>query len=379
MPFVALRMLMFDTPKYFGLIFTVAFSTFLIAQQASVFASLMTRTMSQVRDAADAPVWVAHPEHRYIDEVKPIPDSALRAVRGVPGVRWAVPLHRGLARARAEDGRFRGVILLGVDDATLVGLPRRMVLGSLEDLRDPDAVFIDRFGYDYFFPGQPPRLGAMLEMNDRRARIAGIIDASAPFVTFPVLYTRYSAALTYLGQERSTMSFVLAAPDAGVADDALAARIAAATGLSARTSSAFAWQTVWFYIANTGIPVNFAVIIVVGVLVGAVVAAQTLYLFTLDNIKQYAALKAIGVGPSAIAGMVFLQTAVVGAIGFSLGAALTVSFFFFTKDMPHLRGFITRFEILGGTAALMAGILAAAAAVSVRRLWTLHPDTVFRA
>jgi putative ABC transport system permease protein len=378
MIFVAVRMLMFDTPKYLGLIFTIAFSTFLISQQASVFASLMTRTTSQIRDVSDASVWVAHPEHRYIDEIRPLPETALQAVRGVPGVQWAVRLYRGLSRIKAEDGTFRTAITMGVDDATLVGLPRRMVLGDVEALREPDAIFLDRFGYSYFFPGQPYQLGQVLEMNDRRARIVGITDASAPFVTFPVIYTRYSLALTYAGQERNTLSLVLAEPAPGTSAADLATAISAASGLSARTADDFAWQTIWFYIKNTGIPVNFGVIIIVGIIVGTVVAAQTLYLFTLDNLRQYGALKAIGVTNRVITGMVMLQSTIVGVIGYGFGVALCVSFFFFTRDMPHLRGFVTSFEILGGTAVLMGLIVAGASVLSVRRVVTLEPAVVFR-
>jgi putative ABC transport system permease protein len=124
--------------------------------------------------------------------------------------------------------------------------------------------------------------------------------------------------------------------------------------------------------------VNFGVIIVVGIIVGIVVAAQTLYLFTLDNLRQYGALKAIGVTNRVITGMVLLQSAIVGLIGYGFGVALCVSFFFFTRDMPHLRGFLTNFEILGGTAVLMGLIVAGASVLSVRRVVTLEPAVVFR-
>jgi len=267
---------------------------------------------------------------------------------------------------------------MGVDDATLVGLPRKMVLGESDSLRLPDAIFLDRFGYSYFFPGQDFKLGAELELNDRRARVAGIIDSSAPFVTFPVIYTRYSLALTYAGQERNTLSLILAQPEQGISAEQMAERIHARTGLTAMPADAFSWQTIWFYIKNTGIPVNFGVIIVVGIIVGTVVAAQTLYLFTLDNIKQYGALKAIGVKNVKLAQMVLLQSTVVGAIGYGFGAAMCVSFFFFTKDMPHLRGFITHYEILGGTAALMVLIVLFASALSIHRVVRLEPASVFR-
>jgi putative ABC transport system permease protein len=378
MTFVALRMLMADTAKYVSLIFAIAFSTFLIAQQASVFISLLARTTSQIRDVVDAEIWVMHPATRYIDELKPLSDNSLYAVRSTPGVAWAVRMYRGLPRAKAEDGTFRTVLLMGVDDVTLVGVPRKMVVGSVAALREPDAILIDRFGYEAFFPGQPYAVGRVLEMNDRRARIVGVVDASAPFVTFPVVYTRYSVGLNYQGQERHTLSMILVQPEAGVPPVEVCRRIQARTGLLALTRADFGWMTMWYYIQNTGIPVNFGVIVAVGIIVGTVVAGQTLYLFTLDNLRQYGALKAIGVTNRAVVGMVLLQSAVVGAIGYAFGIALCVTFFVATKDVTHLRGFITYFEIVGGTGVLMALIVLAASVLSVRRVVTLEPAVVFR-
>src|SRR5207245_1313125 len=102
---------------------------------------------------------------------KALTDDALYRVRGVPGVAWAVPLFKGTPRAKAFDGNFRVVIMMGVDDSTLVGAPRNMVLGSADGLRRPDAVIIDRVGYEFFFPGQAYELGKTLELNDHRATI----------------------------------------------------------------------------------------------------------------------------------------------------------------------------------------------------------------
>ena len=135
MNFVALKMLTGDRAKYLSLIFSVAFASFLIAQQASIFTGLMLRTASQIRDVVDAEIWVMDRATQYIDEIRALPDDALYRVRGVPGVQWAVRLFKGQATTRAEDGKFRAVILLGLDDATLVGAPHTMLVGRFEDLR----------------------------------------------------------------------------------------------------------------------------------------------------------------------------------------------------------------------------------------------------
>ena len=144
MKFIAWQMLTGDKAKYLGLIFAIAFSTFLMSHQVSIFCGLMNRTASQIDDVADANIWVMDAKTQYLDEVKALTDQDLYRIRGVQGVDWAVPLFKGTSRAKGPDGKFRGVILMGLDDSTLVGVPRRIVLGKIEDLREPETIAIDR-------------------------------------------------------------------------------------------------------------------------------------------------------------------------------------------------------------------------------------------
>ena len=91
-----------------------------------------------------------------------------------------------------------------------------MLLGSWERLREPDSVIIDQAGYILLFPHEPLELDRTLEMNDHRVTIVGISDASAPFASLPVMHTRYSEAINFLGRERTQLSFIIARPAAGV-------------------------------------------------------------------------------------------------------------------------------------------------------------------
>src|SRR4029453_16212470 len=144
MTWIALRMLMGDRAKYFGLIFGVSFATLLMTQQVSIFMGIMTRTANQILDVRDADIWVMDNKVRFIDEIPALPDTELQRVRGVSGVAWAVKLYKGQVGARLADGNFRNVVLFGLDDATLVGAPAEMIAGSLADLARPDAVIIDK-------------------------------------------------------------------------------------------------------------------------------------------------------------------------------------------------------------------------------------------
>ncbi len=378
MNFVAFQMLTGDKAKYFGLIFAIAFSTFLMSHQVSIFTGLMNRTQSQILDIKDADVWVMDRYTQYLDEVKSLTDQDLYRVRGVNGVQWAVPLFKGSTRAKARDGVFRAVILLGVDDASLTGVPRKMLLGTYNSLREPDAVIIDQVAFEFYFPNQAMRLGDTLEMNDHRVRVVGICDSAAPFQNFPVVYTRYSNALGYVGRERNLLSYVLVKPLPGVTGEEVATRIKAATGLEALTYEQFGWRTIWYYIGHTGIPINFGITVFIALIVGTVVAGQTFYIFTIENLKQFGALKAIGVTNWRITGMILLQAFVVGAIGYSIGIAMTAAFFETTKNVLDLRGFVLLGEIAGGTAVAVFLIVILASLLSIRRVLVLEPAVVFR-
>src|SRR5262249_3063832 len=155
-------------------------------------------------------------------------------------------------------------------DATLAGAPRRMVLGSWERLREPDSVVVDRAGYILLFPGEPLALGRTLEMNDHKVTIVGISEASAPFASLPVMHTRYSEAVDFLGRERTQLSFIIARAAPGTTPEALTTRIESQTGLRARTTQEFMWDCVGYYLRNTGIPVNFGITIAVALVVGTV-------------------------------------------------------------------------------------------------------------
>src|SRR6516225_7880620 len=169
MNWIAIKMLTGDRAKYIGIVAGVTFAALLIAQQASIGIGLLLRTTSTIQDIADVDIWVMDPDVEFIDELKPLVESDLYRVKGVPGVAWAVPFYKGQGRLKLGDGLYQQVIVLGIDDATLVGAPREVVLGSLANLREPDGVMIDEEGYKYLWPGEPLRLGRVLEMNDRRA------------------------------------------------------------------------------------------------------------------------------------------------------------------------------------------------------------------
>ena len=378
MNFIALKMLTGDRAKYLGLIFTIAFCTFLLENQTSIFAGVLKRTGSQIADVTDAEIWVMDPKTEYFEQTKALKDTDLTRVRGVEGVQWAVRLFKGSPVARTGDGKFAVSICLGLDDGTLTGSPRKMLLGSWQRLREPDSVVIDKAGYVLLFPGEPLELGRTLELNDHKVTIVGISDPPAPFLSFPVMHTRYSEGVNFVGRERTQLSYVLVKPQPGVKAEELCRRIEAQTGLRARTSEQFQWDCIRYYLKNTGIPVNFGITITIAVIVGVVVAGQTFYLFTVENFKQFGAIKAIGVTNWRLIGMILLQAFTVGLIGFSLGTGMAGQFFDFFSQKIATRGLVLIWQSVALTGATIVFVMIFASILSLRRVLVIEPAVVFR-
>ena len=378
MNFVALRMLFGDRAKYLGLVFAIAFSTFLLENQTSIFTNVMITTGNTILDVSDAEVWVMDPHTTYFQESRALRDTDLARVRSVPGVQFAVRMCKANPVARTDTGFFSTTVVLGLDDATLTGVPRTMVLGSWERLREPNAIVIDRAGYLLLFPNQPLELERTFELNEHLVRIVGISEALPPWDTFPIIHTRYSLAVEFQVNDRREMSFVLARPQPGITPENLARTIEEYTALRARTTDEFRWDSALYYLLNTGIPINFGMTIGIALIVGTVVAGQTFYLFTVENLRQFGALKAIGVTNWRLVGMILLQALVAGVLGFSLGTGMAAGFFEITSRTVAMRGIYLLWPCVALTAACIFLVVIGASLLSIRRVLILEPASVFR-
>jgi putative ABC transport system permease protein len=337
----------------------------------------MRLTVSQVRDIRGAEIWVMDPNVQFVDDIKPMSENQLYRVRGVSGVDWAVRLYKGLGHARMPDGKFQQVILIGLDDTSLVGAPQQMYVGSLDELRRPDAVIMDRRGYERLWPGEPLRVGKTLEMNDRRAILVGICEASRTFQTFPVVYARYSQATLFAPLERKLLSFVLAQNAPDLSPHEVCRRIERQTGLKALSRDELAWSTINYYLRRTGIPINFGITVLLGFFVGTAIAGQTFYLFTVEHLRQFATLKAMGLSNRRIVGMILLQATLVGSIGYGLGVGLATLFGRSVVGASRL-AFFMPWQVLLGTGIAVLLMVLVSSLLSVRRVLVLEPAIVFQ-
>jgi putative ABC transport system permease protein len=374
---LALKMLFGDRAKYAMLVCGLSFCALLMSQQTSVFCGLLLWTTATVRNIR-VPIWVADAKVEQVNEVVPMREIEVQRVRSVPGVDWAVPMFWSILQARLPDGTFQGVQLTGLDSASLVGRPAKMREGRIEDLRLPNAVIVDQVAIEKFAKrGIQLKVGAMFEINDREARVVGICETERSFLGQPYVFTTYSRALEYAPLQRKLLSFVLVQPKPGASVPELLKRISSMGGLRAFSSDEFAWDTLIWYVRNTGIPISFGTVVVLGIVVGIAIAGQTFYLFVHENMRFLAALKAMGASFGVLAQMVILQAFTVGFIGYGLGVGLAAMFgnAVLRKGQPP---FYMPWQILAFTGAVIILICFLSALVGLVKVARTEAAMVFK-
>jgi putative ABC transport system permease protein len=381
MNFVAIRMLLGDKLKYLGLVVGITFAAMLITQQAGILVGLAHQTGAFIRDTSGGDIWLMDPEVRFSQDALPMRDTLVYRARGVDGVQWAVPLYFSFMRMKLPDGTRRLVQVVGLDDATLMGAPPEMVQGRIEDLRKDRAIIVD---HDTLASklrvkreNRALAVGDKVTFNDKaEAIIAGTFKPSKSFFWEPLIYTTYSRARTLALPERRMTTYVLVKVKPGYDKQAVADELTATLGITARTNAQFDRATVEYIIKETGILINFGMAVGLGFLVGALVAGQMLYNFTLDNLRHYAALKALGLTNGRLIGMVLLQASIVGLIGYGLGVGLGAGL----GSLVAKGGlaFLLPWQVMAVSFVLILIICLCSAALCIAKVLKAEPAMVFK-
>lgn len=334
---IALRMLAADRAKFGGLVFGLAFTSFLVTFAASYFCGFMTNGYALVSENPQVDVWVMDPAVESVEQTTNLTSSALERVRGVPGVRDARALRLASIDARFANGRVQPVQVIAVDDITLDGVPAPQdVVPAV--LREGDSVLVDagatedkllapvraadRWPHDgphLDAPLRPLAAGDELLLNDRALQVRGVTAVHPRFPPRPLVYMTRGTALRVLPYERRDVTFVLVRTMPGSDAHDVATHIAQRTGLRARTSDDFIVDTVRWYLVNSEDVGDISAMLILAMTMGLGVSGIMLYLFTHDRRRDYAVLRALGLAPRTLSMMVVVQAFTAAAIGAGIG------------------------------------------------------------
>ncbi len=374
MPDLALKTLVHDKLRFFITVSGVAFAVTLVFVQVGLFMGLMDNATVTIRKM-DADIWVTSRNTPNIDFAHAFPESLVQRARAVPGVAEADNLIVWFMNMNLPSGAQEGVEVYALEDFTKWNIPWKVSEGNLDDLRRGNFVFLDDSGIRRFGPFQ---VGEYREILGRKLRIIGRTQEAESFTTTPMVFMDYELAQALNPDElqnRTTYMIVRLEPDA----DAAAVKSELARLLpynDVYTRDEWAAQSKRYWVESTGLGLNMYLTVFLGCLVGIVVVAQTLYSSTMEHLREFGTVKAIGGSNADIYTILIKQASIAAVVGFVLGAAMAYAM------RPAIASINLKLIITPElAAAVFAGSIVmclASALVSFRKVAAIDPALVFR-
>jgi putative ABC transport system permease protein len=373
---IALRMLFGDRAKYLTLVIGLAFAALLMNQQGAIFMGLLNQATGPLQNVSQPDLRVTDPQTKWVAEYRSLADEKLGRIRSVPGVEWAEPFFNAWAVVELEDNDFKRVQILGLPRTTLVGRPAEVTAGRIEDLWIPDAIMVEESSAPLL---GNPRLGDVLKINDQRAVVVGFVKAKRGFESNAVVYTTLDRALRFTPVGRKAISYVLVKVKPGADVRRVQEEINKIPDVAAFTHEEFRMRSIGFIITATGIGVNFGITITLGFIVGVLLSASVFYQFTLENLRYFAVLRAMGTPTRTLVGMVLMQALVVGVIGYGIGAGVAGAFAIISARVGSQLSTYFPWQLLVGSFFATLFTIGVGSLLSLRRVARINVGTVFGA
>jgi putative ABC transport system permease protein len=317
---LASRNLFHDRVRLIATVVGIVFSIVLVTVQLGVFVSF-ERMITTMIDHAQADLWIVPAETRSFEGSALLSGRERFHALSVGGVAEVSPLVVGYASWRKPDGGASLPVFLVGSPAGPAGLrPWNVIEGRADDLTMPDAVAVDR---SYFAQLGISRLGATAEIANQKARVVAVTKGIRSFTTTPQVFASLERGRVYLGVPAGKANYftVRLAPGA----DAAAVRARLAAGLvdaEVLTPDEFRHRSRIFWLFDTGAGAALLGSAILGIIVGTIIVAQTLYSSTKDHLYEFATLRAIGCSNGYIYRVIIWQALLNAVIGFALATAI---------------------------------------------------------
>src|SRR6185436_12349436 len=374
---LARKLLLHDRLRFAVAIAGVSVSVMLVLVQVGLYFGFMD-TASSIIDASKADIWVGKKSNESFEFATPFDERAFYRVSSVPGVAYAERVVMNFAQFKLADGGDLGVQIVGVETAAghaPLLAPWNVVAGDARRLAEPGAIALDRTEYAKL---KIDRVGHITEIAGVRAEVVALTSGIRSFTTSPIIFTDVRTARSYLpqlGSEPVTYVLVKVEPGADIA--AVKARIDALPHLAAYTTAQMSQRTRTYWSTRTGVGAGFFTTAVLGIIVGFVVVGQILYSGTLQYIREYGTLKAMGAKNSAVVKVILSQAMISAALGFAVGAPLAMAMRAAMKG-ANLTVALSP-PLYAATAAITVAMCSFAALLSIVKVLRLDPASVFKA
>jgi putative ABC transport system permease protein len=371
---LARKNLLHDRLRFVITLAGVAFAVTLVLVQVGLFMGLLNKATVTIENA-NAEIWVTSKGTPNVDFAHTFPETAVLRVRGVPGVERADNLIIQFMNIQLPSGAEEGGLVYALDDFTAWNLPWAVNEGDVRDLKRGAFILMDRSAERRFGPFS---VGEYREILGRRFKIIGTTSGAASFTTAPIVFMDFKNAQELLQTLQGKAHYVLVklspGADAGAVADEIRRRL---PYNDVYTKDDWAGRSRTYWVVSTGLGMNMGVTVFLGILVGIVVVAQTLYTSAVEHVKEFGTVKAIGGSNWDIYRILGEQALIAAVVGFVLGGLISLGMRPLMAKL-YLNVLISpsfATAVFVGTILMCLG----AAMLSFRRVATIDPALVFRA
>ena len=375
MALLARRNLFHDRIRFAVTLTGIVFALVLIIIQFGLFLGFTTTTSNNI-DHSGADIWIVFHGVGYFDTGRMFSERKFYEVLSVPGVRQAEKYIQNFAYWKKPDGGVENVQVIGFHRGSGLGEPWNLVEGSVLNVKLEDGVIVDEL---YKEKLGVSKIGDRVEIGDHRARVVGFTRGIRSFTTSPFVYTSFKNALNYTRPEarEDQLAYILVTVAPGVRSrevlESLRARL---TDVDIYTREEFSRRTRFYWMFTTGAGLAVLTAALMGLVVGIAVVAQTIYAATMDHIREYGTLKAMG-ATNGYLYRVIIEQAVWSAV---LGYALAMLIAHFVVQASEKGGAVILMppSVAVGMLFLAVVMCIAAALVSINKVTKIDPALVFK-
>lgn len=371
---LATRSFFHDKLRFFITISGVAFAVTLVFVQVGLFIGLMSNASLTI-DHIDADLWVTSHNTPNVDFAHTFSETHVKRARSVPGVERADNLIVWFMQVNLPNGAIEGTEVYALENFARWNFPPGVVEGNVEDLKRGPYMFLDssakkRWG-DF-------KVGEYREIFGRRLKIIGRTVEAKSFTTTPLTFMDLRVAQSLTPDTlRGNTTYVLIklAPRADL--ETVRAELRRRLPFNdVFTKAEWSKRSQSYWIESTGLGLNMYITVFLGCLVGIVVVAQTLYTSTMEHIKEFGTVKAIGGGNADIYRILGKQATIAAVTGFALGAlqAYAIAPVMAKIDLKLIIPPSLFVAVFVGSLLLCL----AAAMISFRKVASIDPALVFR-
>jgi putative ABC transport system permease protein len=363
--------MMHDRMRLLVTVMGIAFAVCLMIFQGSLLSGFL-HASAKLIDSTQSDLWITARGVTCFDFPAAFSKRFSELSRGIPGIRQTTRIATSMVQYRRPDGTHQVVTLVGADPNVGPSFPIPYAAGG--NVVEPDGVLIDRTSEPLLGVGR----SAEIEINKMRAHLIGEVEGFGSFIGTPYVFASYTDAARYIGLRPEEAMYILLRLNPGYSPEVVKRKLQERLPeVDVLTRTEFARRSQIYWISQTGAGGGIMAAAILGFLVGMVIVSQTIYATTMENLEEFATLKALGASRWYVIKIVLTQALICGVIGCGLGVAATFPLVEQArKAIPWIQ---TPWWLPAGMMGPSLLMCCGAAIASIRAALTVEPGRVFRA